>query len=166
MAYRNKVYVCFDADTDMKYYRTLQMWDGNKNFEFELNNAHELNNLRNGSNEETVKRKLKERMLNSKLVIVLIGEDTKNLYKFVRWEIEEALKLDLPIIAVNLNNKRILDEKLCPPILRDRKALHISFNEKILNLAMKEWITGYVAAKLETFLWYYYSEEIYKELGL
>ena len=34
MAYRNKTYVAFDGDTDIKYYRTMQMWKQNDNTDF------------------------------------------------------------------------------------------------------------------------------------
>ena len=74
MAYRNKTYVCFDADQDIKYYRILLAWSENDNFDFEIYNAHEINNLRNNSSEETIKGKLLERLKNSKVMIVLVGE--------------------------------------------------------------------------------------------
>ena len=61
------------------------------------------------SNEETIKNKLRERMNSSKNFIILVGENTKNLYKFVRWETEIALKQELPIIVVNLNGKKSID---------------------------------------------------------
>ena len=71
MAYRNKTYVAFDADNDMQYYRTMQMWKANDNIDFDFHNAHKLNNLRLTSSEETIKRKLKERLNNTRLMIVL-----------------------------------------------------------------------------------------------
>ena len=36
-------------------------------------------------------------MKNASAVVVLVGEKTKNLYKYVRWELELALELGLPI---------------------------------------------------------------------
>ena len=69
---------------------------------------------------------LRERMKRSKAVIVLIGEKTKNLYKFVRWEVDLAIELDLPIIAVNLNKKNRQDTVRCPAIIRDNsRVVHI-----------------------------------------
>ncbi|MED4015770.1 TIR domain-containing protein [Sutcliffiella cohnii] len=147
MAYRNKTYVCFDADMDMKYYRTLQMWKQNSKIDFSFSNAHELNKLMPYSSEETIKRKLRERMLNTKLLIVLIGEKTRDLYKYVRWEIELALKLDIPIIAVNLNKKNRMDEDRCPPILRGRPVVHIPFTQRALIHAYSEWPIHYPNSK-------------------
>ena len=118
MAYKNKTYVCFDADNDIKYYNLMKAWKENDSVAFNFHNAHEINNLREWSSEETIKRRLRERLANTKVLVVLIGESTRNLYKYVRWEIEYAVNNDIPIIGVNLNGKRKRDD-LCPPIMRD-----------------------------------------------
>ncbi len=78
-------------------------------------------------------------MQNSKVAIVLIGEHTKDLYKFVRWEIEQALNMQLPIIAVNLNYKKYIDHELCPPIIRKSLVMHIAYGQKIINYALNNW---------------------------
>src|SRR6266849_7170811 len=103
MAYRNKTYICFDGDTDMTYYRMMTAWHANQKFSFKFQNAHDLNTARDSSQEESIKRQPRERFANSKELIVLIGEKTTLLWKFVQWEMEVALKLELPIIGVNLN---------------------------------------------------------------
>lgn len=63
-------------------------------------------------------------MSNSKIFVLLVGEGTRNLYKFVRWEIEQAIKSDLPIIVVNLpktpgGEGKSMDSDRCPKIARD-----------------------------------------------
>ena len=73
MTYRNKTYVCFDADNDIHYYRLMLAWKQNDNTDFQFYNAHDLNRLLPTSNEETIKRKLRQRLLNTKVFIVLIG---------------------------------------------------------------------------------------------
>ena len=168
MTYRNKTYVCFDAGQDIKYYNLLKAWNKNEDFDFLIYNAHELNNLREGSKEETIKRKLKERLNNSKLMLVLVGENTKYLYKYVRWEIEQAIELDIPIIAVNIvkdsNGKynRKLDIKNCPAILKNCTALHIAFREKIINIAIQNW--KLLPSNTPT-AWYFYDDDVYFQLG-
>ena len=92
----------FDADTDIHIYRLMTAWKDNNNIDFNFHDAHDLNNLKKTASEEQIKRKLKERLNNTKQAILLVGENTKNLYKFVRWEIEVAMSMDIPIIAVNL----------------------------------------------------------------
>ena len=167
MPYRNKTYVCFDADNDIHYYRLMLAWKQNDNTEFQFYNAHDLNRLLPTSNEETIKRKLRERLLNTKVFIVLIGESTQYLYKFVRWEMEQALGLDLPIIAVNLNGKRGQDKDRCPPIIRDKLVIHVSFNARIVQYVLERWATRYYELKQQgTCEPRYYPAKAYEELGL
>src|SRR6266436_4956220 len=106
MAYRNKTYVCFDGDSDIRYYRLMQAWAANDKFAFNFYNAHDLNTARDDSQEASIKRQLSERFANSKDFVVLIGDKTKFLRKFVQWEMEVALRLGLPIVGVNLNGSR------------------------------------------------------------
>lgn len=165
MAYKNKTYVCFDADTDMKWYQLMKAWKENENIAFDFQNAHEINNLRDGSSEETIKRKLRERLENTMVLVVLIGENTKNLYKYVRWEIEYAVEKNIPIIAVNLNGSKSIDYNLCPPILKAELAIHIPFGQKIMNHALNNWPSSHngYKAKGETGP-YSYKDSVYNSL--
>ena len=43
------------------------------------------------------------------MVVLLVGPSTRHLYRFVRWELDVALELDLSIVAVNLNGKRFME---------------------------------------------------------
>ena len=90
--------------------------------------------------EQYVKSKLRERMKNSTAVVVLVGEKTKNLYKYVRWELELALELGLPIIVANLNEKNRQDKDRCPAIIRDKGCVvHIPYKLAALKHAMANW---------------------------
>lgn len=167
MAYRNKTYVCFDADTDIHYYRLMQAWCENESFNFAFHNAHDLNNLLPTSSEETIKRKLRERLQNTKIFVVLIGEHTRNLHRFVRWEMEQALKLEIPIIAVNLNKKRRMDNDRCPPIIRDELAIHIPFGPVIIQYALENWPASHKTHRQNGDTGaHYYLDSVYKQLGL
>lgn len=166
MAYRNKVYVAMDADNDLFYYRLMCAWKQNDNTSFYFYDAHDLNTILDKS-EESIKRGLQERLRNTKVFVLLVGEHTKYKYKFVRWEIEQAIKRKIPCIVVNLNGKRCLDSERCPALIREHLAVHISFNAKILQHALENWpmYCQGLAEKGETGA-YYYSEDVYKKLGL
>lgn len=167
MSYRNKTYVSFDGDTDMHYYRLMQAWTQNDYMNFDFYNAHDLNRARDTSTEESIKTQLSERLRNTKVFIILVGENTRYLYKFVRWEIEQAIKRDLPIIAVNLNGKRSMDAERCPPLLRDALAIHVSFNAKIIKHALDNWPDSHETYRKDGKSGpYYYKEEFYKALGI
>lgn len=139
MARRTRTYVAFDADSDIHYYRLMQAWKANDGIEFDFNNAHELTTIRETSGEEVIKASLRERMKNSKILVVLVGDNTKYLRKYVPWEIEIAMKADLPIIVVNLNGKKTSDSSLCPKLIQDELAIHIPFGIKIMQYALDHW---------------------------
>lgn len=165
MAYKNKTYICFDADTDMHIYNLMKAWKENEQIAFDFHNAHEICNLRDGSSEDTIKRRLRERLTNTKVMIVLIGEKTKNLHKYVRWEIEYAIEKNIPIIAVNLNKKKCKDDALCPSILKSELAIHISYGQKIINYALNKWPESHIKHKKAIEISsYYYDDSVYSNL--
>ena len=68
MAYRNKTYVCFDGDNDIRYYNLMKAWKQNDNTNFNFYDAHDINTALDSSTEETIKRRLRERLINSKVL--------------------------------------------------------------------------------------------------
>jgi hypothetical protein len=167
MSYRNKTYVIFDGDEDMWAYLLMTAWKSNENIDFNFYNAHDLNNARDSSTEESIKAQLRERMSNARQVVVLVGEKTKYLRKFVPWEIELARKKDLPVIVVNLNKKRVNDTNLCPAAIGNEiYTMHVSFNVKIIQYALDNFPSAYNKFKNEKTGNYYYKDSVYEKLGL
>ncbi|MFG6549511.1 MULTISPECIES: TIR domain-containing protein [unclassified Sulfitobacter] len=138
-------YIVFDGDNDGWAYRYMNGWKANRNIDFTYHNAHDLDTMTGrAQNEQYVKSKLRERMRQSAAVVVLIGDKTKNLYKFVRWELELALDLELPIIAANLNKKNRQDDARCPAIIRDKGCvIHVPYTLKAIKFAMANWPGGF-----------------------
>lgn len=138
-------YIVFDGDNDGWAYRYMNGWTANRNIDFKYQNAHDLDTMTSrAQNEEYVKSKLRERMRQSTAVVVLVGDKTKNLYKFVRWELELALELGLPIIAANLSKKNGQDDARCPAIIRDKgSVVHIPYTLEALKFAMANWPGGF-----------------------
>lgn len=166
MAYRNKTYIAFDGDNDMHYYRLMTAWNANDGFSLNFHNAHDLNTARDSSQEESIKRQLRERFANSKLLVVLIGANTRYLTKFVKWEMEVALRLGLPIIGVNLNGSRKMDDR-CPPAIRDQLVVYTSFNHKIIEHAMDHWPAEFHSKRSAgTTGAHYYNDDVYRRYGL
>jgi hypothetical protein len=167
VAYRNKTYVCFDGDRDIHYYRLMCAWKQHEGIAFDFYNAHDLNTARDDSQEASIKRQLRERLKNSAVLVVLIGEQTRYLYRFVKWEMEQAIQMGLPIIAVNLNGLRQQDADRCPPVIRDELAIHVSFNAAILQHALENWPANHQRCRTKGQTGaYYYKPEIYQRLGL
>ena len=167
MPYRNKTFVSFDGDSDIHYYRLMLAWKQNDGVGFNFYNAHDLNTARDSSLEASIKAQLAVRMQNTKVFILLVGDRTRYLQKFVRWEIEQALGRDLPIIAVNLNGRRFMDTDRCPALLRNQLAIHVSFNAAIMQHAVGNWPAthGYQRNQRGTGP-FYFKNEVYSGLGL
>ena len=165
MSYRNKTYVVFDGDNDMWAYGFMKGWKSNENMDFNFYDAHDIRPLTDRASEETIKLRLRERFSSAKQAIVLVGENTKNLYRFVRWEIEIVQKLEIPIIVVNLNGKKEMDSELCPAILRNWPAVHVPFKMRIIQHALDNFPAEYPKLnKLEG--WRVYSATTYQSLGV
>lgn len=149
MSYRNKTYIAFDGDNDMRYYQIMRAWKENNHVDFNFYNAHDLSSARDSSQEESIKRQLRERMQNSKQFILLVGEKTRYLTKFVKWEVEYARKLDLPIIVSNLNGARMYDSARCPSwvVDTDTSTVHISFGKDIIKYALDNFPDWYASNK-------------------
>ena len=138
------IYVAFDGDNDKWAYGFMKGWKTNDRVDFDFKDAHELDSMTSrAQNEAYVKAALRERMKASDALVVIVGDKTKNLFKFVRWEIEFAIELDLPIIVTNLNNTNGKDEALCPPILRDHCAIHVPFKKNAIKFALEGFPSAY-----------------------
>lgn len=167
MAYKNKTYVCFDGDNDIRYYNLMKAWKQSDNTNFDFFDAHDINNALDSSTEETIKRRLRERLLNTKIFVILLGEHTKNLTKFVRWEMEQAISLNLPIIIVNINKKRVVDNSLYPKVLEEYLTINISFESRIMQYALENWNDAFLTHKKNGDKGaYHYKNSVYESLGI
>lgn len=163
MAYRNKTYTIFDGDEDMWAYAYMKGWKSNRHIDFDFYDAHDIRKMPRAQDEAYVKAVLRERLRNTKQAIVLCGENTKNLHRFVRWEIDSCLEKGIPIIVANLNKKRSLDSDRCPPILKGRGAMHIAFGARIIKFALDNYAEDPKEYKSHTD--WYYGNEVYRDLG-
>jgi hypothetical protein len=117
MAYRNGTYVAFHAGgttdptaSDMKYYNTIRMWSASKKVDFNLINSHEKTScVRDSSSRETLRRALVARLNNSKQMVLILTETTKNDTDWVPFEISHAVdNCQIPIIAAYPDYQSIL----------------------------------------------------------
>ncbi|MBE2255031.1 MAG: TIR domain-containing protein [Ignavibacteria bacterium] len=167
MSYKDKTYVIFDGDNDKWAYGRMKGWNALKTIDFDFEDAHDEYTLTDRANDENyIKGKLRKRFANAKQVILLIGENTKNLYKYVRWELEIAQELDIPIIAVNLNGDRSQNVNTCPPIIRDDYVVHIPFKMKIIKFALEGFPLEYKKREKNKKGARIYDDTVYESLGL
>jgi hypothetical protein len=167
MSYKDKTYVIFDGDNDKWAYGRMKGWNVLKNIDFNFDDAHDVYAMTSRANDEAyIKGNLRKRFEDASQVIVLIGESTKNLYRYIRWELDVALGKDLPIIAVNLNGLRSQDNNLCPPIIKDKYVVHIPFKMKIIQYALDNFPAEYRRRNVNEEGARYYNDTVYQNLGL
>ena len=164
MDIKKKAYVCFDPDNDLHCWNVMKAWIDEEGHALNFQNGNEIHLLQNGDSEALQKRKMREHMHGAKSLIILIGNNTLNLIKYIKWEVEHAIDNDIPIIAVNLNTRRKQDD-LCPQILKKELVLYIAFGQKILDLALHNWPESHALYKEENKIGpYHYFDSVYAKL--
>lgn len=158
MAYRNWTYIAFHANwtnipihSDIKYYNLIKAWTEKTDDDFSIINSHEKTSaVRDTSSKETLARRLRERLNNSKNMVLIIGETTKYDTDWVPFEIEYAAKTcRIPIIVSYVWVEYILDPKLyldrLPNILKtlirnnEVSCIHIPFKKEPLKDAISQF---------------------------
>lgn len=182
MSYRNGTYVAFDGNdttdptkSDMKYYSILQSWNANKNIDFTFSDSHKKTyQVKDSSNDETLKARLLNRMRNSKNMIIIISDDTNWNRGMLNFEIEKAIDYyKLPLIVVytkcdKIRNASLLAEKW-PKALKERidngtaKCIHVPFKKEPIFDAISQFS---VNNKLPNTSLNVYSDEAYRSWGI
>jgi MTH538 TIR-like domain (DUF1863) len=158
MAYRNGTYIAFHAGgtndptaSDIKYYRILKAWHEHDNIDFKFINSHEkVASVRDSSTKETLRRSLKERLNNSRNMILIIGPTTRLDTDWVPFEIEYAVDVrGLPIIAAYTGYVKITApaelSSLWPAAFAKRvangtvRAIHIPFKQAAIDDAIGQF---------------------------
>ena len=142
----------------MHCYRMMQAWKENEHIDFNFTDCQLASEL-NSENEDYIKRKCRERINMAGKYILLIGEDTRDKHKYVRWEAEVAIEKDCTIIGVNLDGSRTMVMETCPPIVRDIGALFVPFRPKIIGYALEHYRMHDDDKN------YSYKDEVYRQLG-
>ena len=145
-----------NATKDFCYYNMLKAWKGSDS-SFPFNNSHDTTyNVRDNSDwESTLKPRLRERLRNSKNIILFLSNNTLNS-SALKEEIDYGINiLKLPVIVIypdlknkedlldngkaSLNNNiRVLWNKLS--IFKDSKSkvpvLHVPMNKETIRMAL------------------------------
>lgn len=153
----SRVFVSFDSE-DIGKFNLMKAWKENENIDFDFIDM-QLETPIDSENEEYIKSKLRKKITNSGTFIQLIGQNTKSKHKYVRWEAEVAIEKNCRLIAVNLNGKRVMDDNLTPPILKNKGVVFVSFQAKIIKYALDNF------SKRDEKNWNY-PEKVYTDLGL
>lgn len=169
VSYRNKTYVAF-ASEDIHNYRLMQAWKANSSIEFDFFDAHDLNFARDTSQPSTIKRRLRERLANTKQA-VLLGSSTARRKgsdgsSFLAYEVEAMIGLDLPVVVANLDGGRVSNPGHIPGPFASVNyyTMSVSFQPAIVKYALDEYAPSYAASTNSGP--YHYLPSVYSSLGL
>jgi hypothetical protein len=158
MPYRNGTYIAFHAnnttepdESDIRYYNLLKAWHVREEYSFEFVNSHEKTAaVRDTSKRSTLERALRTRLDNSKNMILIIGNTTREDRDWVPFEIRYAVdECRIPIIATYPGYTSILAPSqlshLWPSALASRiddrtaHVIHIPFRQDPLYHAVNNF---------------------------
>jgi hypothetical protein len=181
MAYRSGTYVAFHAEdssdpteSDMKYYRLLQAWHEHDDIEFNLVNSHDkASAVRDTSERATLATSLRERLNNSRNMVLIVGQTTRFDRDWIPFEIEYAVDTcGIPLIAAYPDYQSITDpgalSGLWPDSLAQRIAsgtaqvIHVAFR----RLPIRAAVATYDHDDLPGGPLTYYTADTYKMWGL
>lgn len=145
------------SSTDINYYWMMLAWKKNENIDFDFADCQLHDEIRS-DDENYIKSKCRKRIQLASRYLLLIGEDTRYQYKYVRWEAEVALEKNCIIIGVNLDHSRRMEKETCPPIIRDVGAIFVPFSPRIISHAIETY-------NMHSSSNYYYPANVYIELG-
>ncbi|HTS17218.1 MAG TPA: TIR domain-containing protein [Verrucomicrobiae bacterium] len=145
------------SSTDIKCYWLMLAWKENENVDFDFTDC-QLQDEVDSENEAYIKSKIRNRIGMAAKFALLIGEDTRYKYKYVRWEAEVAIEKGCTIIGVNLDGSRGAGQRACPPVIYGIGAIFVPFSPQIVAYALEHY-TMHDGGN------YHYKDEVYRHLG-
>ena len=146
MPYRNKTYVAF-ASEDIKSYWLMTAWKANKGIDFNFFDAHAINTALDTSQPETIRRRLRERLVNTKQCVVLVSDTTRpkaaRSSSFLYYEVEVIERLNLPIVFANINMYHGVQESKLPEVSKSRYSISVPFSPAIIKYALDNFPNQY-----------------------
>ena len=169
VSYRNKTYVAF-ASEDIHCYRLMEAWRENEHIDFSFFDAHDLYVAKDTSLAQTIKDRLRERMNNAKQFVLLGSAAAKrkgaDKDSFLGYEVQNILRLHLPVVVANLDGARTVARSLIPtPLLdADYYTMSVSFQPAIIQYALDKYADAF--ADSDNSGPYYYKPGVYSALGI
>ena len=87
------------SSTNIREYNLMRAWKEHDHIDFNFTDC-QLEYALHSDDEDYIKRKCRERIKLVGTYIMLIGQDTRYKYKFVKWEAEVAIEQGCRIIGV------------------------------------------------------------------
>ena len=161
------IYVAIDASKDIKYYEEFKLMLRNNDIKYNLFDGIDYYKEYDKTPDDMLKFKIQKNLERADVIVVLLSKTLKSMRKFSKWQIEHAVNMGKPIIAVNPNRIRSADYDVCPTILKSHLSLHIPYDAKAFEIAVRNWPQSHAEhMKNEKDLRkiYKYAESVYQQI--
>lgn len=180
MPYRNGTYIAFHAGgtsdptaSDIKYFNMMKAWHHNDDIDFRFSDSHQKTySVRDTSAKATLYARLRERLNESKNMVLIIGNTTRFDTDCVPYEIAYGIdSCGLPIICTYPGYGAILQtpplRPLWPEALRSRidngtaRTVHVPFDRALVDMAIRQFNLNNMPGYPDTV----YLAEVYRRQG-
>lgn len=161
------IYVAIDASNDLKYYEQFKSLLRSNDEPYNIFDSVDYFKELDKTPDDVLKFKIQKNLERADIVIVLLTKTYKSMRKFSKWQLEHAINIGKPIIAVNPNRIRSVDYDVCPTILKTHLSLHIPYDLRAIEVAVKNWPTSHnehMKNEKEQRKIYKYAESVYKQI--
>lgn len=136
----DKIFVIFDFEKDLKLYNEMETWKNSEGESFNLVNSYETYKLLDKEQDEKIKELINLKIEGSSLATIILGQGIKSMRKLVKWQIEAAITLNIPLVVMNLNRIQSVDYDRVPSALKNVLALHTIFDPTMLEVSLHDWV--------------------------
>ncbi|MDO4630891.1 MAG: molecular chaperone Tir [Corynebacterium sp.] len=148
----------------------MSAWKENNGIDFDFINSHDIYTAHDTSLSDTIKRRLRERLKNTKQVI-LLGSPTARRkgsdgHSFLAYEVNAIISLKLPVIVANLdkNRKKVYGNMPKPLIDENYYTISVPYDYRIIKYALDNYVPNFSIENKKGA--YHYEDWVYQKLGI
>lgn len=135
-----KIFVAFDGAEDLEVFKKLSEYKDSEGNNYEFYNCYDLKKKIDKEADDDIKEEIYQMIDKSDLAVIILSKKTKSMRKFISWQVMYLRNSEHPIVCLNLTPIRSVDFSILPAKLkRGNLALHIPMEEKVFELAVKNW---------------------------
>lgn len=161
------IYVAIDASNDLKYYEAFKHMIDNNGDNYNFFDGIDYFKELDKTPDDMLKFKIQKNLERADVVVVLLTKTLKSMRRFSKWQVEHAVNIGIPIIAVNPNRIRSADFDVCPTILKTHLSLHIPYDANAFKVAVRNWPASHkehMKNEKEQRKIYKYAESVYAQI--
>lgn len=162
-----KIYVAIDASKDIKYYEDFKQMVSSTSDDYVMFDGIDYFKELDKTPDDVLKLKIQKNLERADVIVILLTKTLKSMRRFSKWQVEHAIRIGKPIIAINPNRIRSVDYDVCPTILKTHLSLHIPYDALAFSVAVRNWPESHykhMENEKEQRKIYKYAESVYQQI--